>query len=114
MMIQAAFKMIKDNLDPEQVIDKTMSMINHWLAEEGIKQNPVQKEMLLSHVKAMVYRAKTLEPLPEVDHSLFDEISVESMALAKKTVALFDTLPVDEAYLLSVHYEVARANEDEV
>jgi len=111
-MTQAQFRMIEDNLDPEVITEKTIDIINTWLIEEQIKQNDVQKAMMLSHVKAMVNRSKTLEQLPEVDPSMFDELSQESMALARRTVALFDNLPVEEAYLLAVHYEVARANEE--
>ncbi|MCT6867884.1 MAG: transcriptional regulator, partial [Gilliamella apicola] len=59
---------------------------------------------------AMVERAKTLEKLPEVDPSLFDELSEQSLMLARKTVKLFNSLPMEEAYLLAVHYEVAIAN----
>ncbi|QIQ20871.1 transcriptional antiterminator [Zophobihabitans entericus] len=111
-MSQAKFKMIADDLNPEVVTDQTIEIINEWFKEAGVTQNEVQKAMLLSHVKAMVSRAKTLEKLPEVDPEMFDELSEESMALARKTVELFDTLPVEEAYLLAVHYEVARANEE--
>ena len=51
-----------------------------------------------------------LEKLPEVDPSLFDELSERSLMLARKTVQLFNSLPMEEAYLLAVHYEVAIAN----
>ena len=106
------YKMISDDLNPEFVTAEVIETINHWFREENIVQNDVQKAMLLSHVKAMVMRAKTLEPLPDVDPTMFDEISSASIDLARKTVALFDTLPMEEAYLLSVHYEVARANQE--
>lgn len=110
-MTQLQFRMIEDDLDPELTTDKTITIINEWLKELGIKQSEVQKAMLLSHVKAMVCRAKTLEQLPKIEPKMFDELSEESMALARKTVKLFNNLPMEEAYLLAVHYEVARANE---
>ncbi|MCO6552219.1 MAG: PRD domain-containing protein [Gilliamella sp.] len=104
------FRMIEDNLEPELVTEQTITIINSWLAQHQIIQNDVQKAMLFSHVKAMVERAKTLETLPEVDPGLFDELSEESLELARKTINLFDNLPIEEAYLLAVHYEVAKAN----
>ncbi|MCO6537485.1 MULTISPECIES: hypothetical protein [unclassified Gilliamella] len=104
------FRMIEDNLEPELVIEQTITIINSWLVQHQIIQNDVQKAMLFSHVKAMVERAKTLETLPEVDPGLFDELSEESLELARKTINLFDNLPIEEAYLLAVHYEVAKAN----
>ncbi|MDI6948402.1 hypothetical protein, partial [Serratia sp. Se-RSmG] len=77
---------------------------------ENIYTNAVQQQMLESHIRAMVLRSITGEPLPEVDKSLFDEISAESMQMAERVVDQFDTLPIEEAYLLSVHFEVAKDN----
>ena len=109
-MPQIQFRMIEDDLDPEVVTEQTIEIINRWLTDHQITQNDVQKAMLLSHVKAMVERAKTLEKLPEVDPSLFDELSEQSLMLAHKTVQLFNSLEKEEAYLLAVHYEVAIEN----
>lgn len=109
-MPQIQFRMIEDDLDPEVVTAQTIEIINRWLTDHQITQNDVQKAMLLSHVKAMVERAKTREKLPEVDPSLFDELSEQSLVLARKTVQLFNNLSMEEAYLLAVHYEVAIAN----
>ena len=52
----------------------------------------------------------TGEPLPEVEADLFDEISADSMRLAREVVAQFGNLPDEEAWLLSVHFEVAKDN----
>ena len=91
-MAQIQFRMIDDDLDPEVVTAQTIEIINRWLTDHQISQNDVQKAMLLSHVKAMVERAKTLEKLPEVDSSLFDELSEQSLVLARKNVQLFNRL----------------------
>ena len=48
--------------------------------------------MLLSHVKAIVERAKKREKLPKVDPSLFDELSEQSLVLARKIAQLFNRL----------------------
>ncbi|WP_413731007.1 glycine dehydrogenase [Sodalis sp. RH22] len=80
------------------------------LTERNIRINHVQDQMLHSHVRAMVMRSLTGEPLPEVDKELFDEISADSMAMAEAVVNLLDNLPIEEAYLLSVHFEVAKDN----
>ncbi|WP_170143372.1 hypothetical protein [Orbus hercynius] len=44
-----------------------------------------------------------------MDPTLFDEISEESIELARKTVRLFNNLPM-EAYLFAIHYEMAKAS----
>nr|WP_276318278.1 glycine dehydrogenase [Serratia microhaemolytica] len=92
------------------VTTQLLADITAMLAEKSIYTNAVQQQMLESHVRAMVLRSMTGEPLPEVDKSLFEEISDESMRLAKQVVNKFNTLPIEEAYLLSVHFEVARDN----
>ncbi|WP_181414594.1 glycine dehydrogenase [Gilliamella apis] len=93
--------MIEYDLDPEVVTAQTIEIINRWLTDHQITQNDVQKAMLLSHVKAMVERAKTLEKLPEVDPSLFDELSEQSLVLARKTVQLFNRYQIKLLMLFS-------------
>lgn len=96
--------------DAEATTEKVLKDIQVMLNAENIFTNDVQQQMLASHVKAMVLRSITGEPLPEVEKELFDEISAESMRMAERVVDLFGNLPIEEAYLLSVHFEVAKDN----
>ncbi|EPH2539503.1 MULTISPECIES: glycine dehydrogenase [Serratia] len=89
---------------------RVLADITAMLNAENIYTNAVQQQMLESHIRAMVLRSITGEPLPEVDKSLFDEISAESMQMAERVVNQFGTLPIEEAYLLSVHFAVAKDN----
>ncbi|MCC3702465.1 PRD domain-containing protein [Rouxiella badensis] len=93
----------------EQLLADIQKMLN----AENIFTNDVQQQMLTSHVKAMVLRSITGEPLPEVDKDLFDEISPGSMKMAEEVVEMLGNLPIEEAYLLSVHFEVAKDNNNE-
>ena len=93
-----------------ELADRMLAQVYALLSEHHIIPNAVQEQMLTSHVRAMAHRSVTGEPLPEVDASLFDEISAESMALARDIVAEFGNLPEEEAWLLSVHFEVAKDN----
>lgn len=95
----------------ELLAEKVMGQIAGLFATKGIVPNAVQQQMLASHVKAMALRSLTGEPLPEVEEELFEDISEESMALAQQVVDLFGNLPKEEAWLLSVHFEVAKENE---
>lgn len=110
-MSEVYFNMIVDDLNPEEVTEQLLVAVKELLASEGIYPNDVQQTMLASHLKAMVHRAKTREPLPEVDPELFEDISPKSMSLAERVVDMLNDLPIEEAYLLSVHFEVASANE---
>lgn len=93
-----------------EITARVLADITAMLNAENIYTNAVQQQMLESHIRAMVLRSITGEPLPEVDKSLFDEISAESMQMAERVVDQFGALPIEEAYLLSVHFEVAKDN----
>ena len=94
----------------EELATRMLGQVYSLLKSRGIIPNAVQEQMLTSHVRAMAHRSVTGEPLPEVEASLFEEISPESMALARDVVAQFGNLPDEEAWLLSVHFEVAKEN----
>ncbi|MDQ7882067.1 glycine dehydrogenase [Atlantibacter hermannii] len=94
----------------DHLAERMLAQVYALLHRHHVIPNAVQEQMLTSHVRAMAHRSVTGEPLPEVDASLFDEISAESMALAREVVAKFGNLPDEEALLLSVHFEVAKEN----
>ncbi|TPG61870.1 PRD domain-containing protein [Ewingella americana] len=96
--------------DAPATTEKVLKDIQTMLNAENIYTNDVQQQMLTSHVKAMVLRSITGEALPDVEKELFDEISADSMRMAEQVVDLFGNLPIEEAYLLSVHFEVAKDN----
>ena len=95
----------------QALADKVMNQIAALDAAHHIAANAVQQQMLASHVRAMAARSLTGEALPDVEAELFEDISPETMALAQQVVDLFGNLPVEEAWLLSVHFEVAKSNE---
>lgn len=92
----------------QALADRVMSQVADLFFAQDIAPTPVQQQMLVSHVRAMALRSRTGEPLPEVEEALFEEISPASMALAQQIVDLFGNLPVEETWLLSVHFEVAK------
>ncbi len=94
----------------ERLAHKMLQQVFALLSRHDIVPNDVQEQMLTSHVRAMAHRSISGEPLPEVDASLFEEISEDSMMLAREVVAQFGNLPDEEAWLLSVHFEVAKDN----
>ncbi len=94
----------------QALADRVMGQIATLFATKEIHPNAVQQQMLTSHVKAMALRSITGEPLPEVEAELFEDISSDSMSLAQQVVDLFGNLPQEEAWLLSVHFEVAKEN----
>ncbi|MFS2221248.1 glycine dehydrogenase [Pantoea sp. B65] len=94
----------------QALADKVMAQIGALFSAQTIHPNAVQQQMLVSHVRAMALRSLTGEALPEVEEDLFEDISPQSMQLARQVVDLFGNLPQEEAWLLSVHFEVAKEN----
>lgn len=94
----------------QALADKVNGQIAGLFAARNIRPDAVQQQMLTSHVRAMALRSLTGEPLPEVEEELFEDISPASMSLAQQVVDLFGNLPEEEAWLLSVHFEVAKEN----
>ncbi len=108
-MSDVQFNMLRDQLDPQTVTEAVVKLSIDWMAEQNAYPTEAQKKALTSHVNAMVLRANNMgNPLPEVEADLFDEISESSLNLAKRVVNLLVGLPIEEAYLLSVHFEVAK------
>jgi PRD domain protein (TIGR03582 family) len=99
-----------ESRDATQMTENVLAFISALYQTRNITPNEVQEQMLESHVRAMVHRSLTGEPLPEVEEELFDEISPDSLAMAREVVDLFGNLPAEEAWLLSVHFEVAKDN----
>ena len=98
------------NAEIQALAERVMTQITALFASQSITPNSVQQQMLTSHVQAMALRSLTGESLPEVEEELFEDISPDSLALAQQIVDLFGNLPKEEAWLLSVHIEVAREN----
>ena len=94
----------------QELADRVMRQIESIYQQHGIQPNAVQQQMLQSHVTAMASRSLSGEPLPDVEAELFEDIPSETLALAQQVVDLFGNLPREEAWLLSVHIEVARSN----
>ncbi|AIX49424.1 MULTISPECIES: glycine dehydrogenase [Pantoea] len=95
----------------QALADRILSQIAILYTAHQISPTPVQQQMLNSHVQAMASRSLSGEALPEVEAELFDDIPPDSLQLAQQIVDLFGNLPVEEAWLLSVHIEVAKSND---
>ncbi|HBV39386.1 MAG TPA: glycine dehydrogenase [Erwinia sp.] len=106
-----ALKTIDEQQAVQELADKVMLQTHELFAASHIYPNAVQQKMLASHVQAMASRSLTGETLPEVEADLFDDISPASLSLARQVVKLFGNLPEEEAWLLSVHVEVAKENQ---
>lgn len=89
------------------ITERTIVLLN----DNGIYPDALQQKMLATHIKAMAWRSYSGESLPELELEMFEEISSLSLRLAEQVCGWMKNLAYEEAYLLSVHFEVAKENE---
>ncbi len=102
------------SMDDAQIIELGLSLTERaivLLNSHAIYPDSLQKKMLETHIKAMVWRSFSGESLPELDMEMFDEISPICFTLAEQVCHWMESLAYEEAHLLSVHFEVAKENE---
>jgi len=66
----------------------------------------------VSHISGMVYRSTNEEPIQSVEKELFNEVSSDSIVMASEICTQLSNLHEDEKYLLSIHFEAAKLNEE--
>lgn len=104
-----AEKIIEESLHKEkltEVVDYTQKL----LEERGIHPTDLQWTILINHLSEMVLRFANHMKLQDVDISLFSEVSEESIEIAKKIAEKIGGMSVEEAYVLSIHFETAKLN----
>lgn len=90
---------------------KVKQILDQALIEmEVIGANPdeTQVEVLTNHLAEMVKRSETQEKLEDVDISMFDGLSQESLDAADRVATRIGNLNEQEKYILAVHFEVAK------
>lgn len=106
------------NEEIREIIDKCVDpekaeAIILWLAQRCQEKNlpftDYQWKSLVNHICAMVMRSKRGEVL-ELDISLFDEVSEDSLSLSQEVVTAIGGIGEAEKYLLSIHFEGVRLN----
>ncbi|EOH87687.1 PRD domain-containing protein [Enterococcus pallens] len=93
----------------QEVVDYTA----HLLEDKQIYPTDLQWTILINHLSEMVIREKEKRAILEVDPAMFSEVSEEAMLISQLVVKKVGELPKDEIYVLSIHFESAKQNEEE-
>lgn len=88
---------------------KVLSDTTLLLEKENILLTEPQVLSLASHLSAMVHRSLNGGEIPPIDKELFSEISEHSLELAEQVCFMLPNLDEGEKYLLSIHFESAKA-----
>lgn len=101
-------------VDQSEYKDKLVTVIDDIqtaLTEKQIVPTELQWTILINHLNEMLRRSDSGEKIPEVDPAMFAEISPEALEIAAEVVTSISNLPEDELYVLSIHFEAAKQNE---
>ncbi len=90
----------------EKLYDEAMSYIKN----KDYEIRDSQKEALLNHLSEMVKRNINKEKMEVEDKTVFNEISQDSIDKAVELVTQLKNISEEEAYLLSIHFEVVKYN----
>lgn len=93
-------------------LDASLEKISTLLAEQAIQPTELQWTILINHVNEMIKRSIANEKMSGVDPLMFEEVSKEALTIADQVVQHIGNLPQDELYVLSIHFEAAKQNEE--
>lgn len=103
-------KEIIESSSYQNELKKIIDYTNDQLKSNSIELNTVQWTVLINHLKEMIDRKKEGGNIPEVDPTMFSEVSSNSLSIADNIVKNIGNLSEDEKYILSIHFEVAKSN----
>jgi PRD domain protein (TIGR03582 family) len=92
-------------------LEAALEVITNLLNERAIVPTELQWTILINHVNEMIKRSIADEKMSGVDPEMFAEVSKEAIDIADKVVRHIGNLPQSEIYVLSIHFETARQNE---
>lgn len=106
---QEAQQMIDTSTYKNQ-LEEMIAYTNQLMKEQNIEATELQWTILINHLNEMIRREASQECIPQVDPAMFAEVSAEALAIAEAVVHKIGKLPIDEKYVLSIHFESAKQN----
>ncbi|KAF1302577.1 PRD domain-containing protein [Candidatus Enterococcus willemsii] len=106
---QEAQQMIDASAHKNQ-LEEMIAYTNQLMKEYNIEATELQWTILINHLNEMIRREKSQERIPQVDPEMFAEVSAEALSIAEAVTRKIGELPIDEKYVLSIHFESAKQN----
>ncbi|MGC6767389.1 PRD domain-containing protein [Enterococcus sp. LJL51] len=94
----------------KQELEESIRKTEELLEAASVVPTELQWTILINHVNEMIKRSKANEKMTGVDPAMFEEVSKEALSIAGALVEHIGNLPVDEMYVLSIHFEAAKQN----
>ena len=102
--------------DAQKIIDESkfkdeltaiIEFTNELISEKEISFSETLRTILVNHINEMIGRKMHKIPITEVDPRLFNDISTDAMLISKKIAKKIGIDDINEAYVLSIHFESA-------
>lgn len=111
MIINEQAQKILDESPYKNDLAEVITDTSQLMLENGIQATELQWIILINHLNEMIKREKSGEQIMSVAPEMFSEVSQEALAVAKAVSDKIGALPIDEMYVLSIHFESAKQNE---
>lgn len=105
MNLTAESKSIIENSDYHDQLLKVLDFTEKLVQKEGIELTDLQWTILLNHLNEMIQREETHSFLPQMDESLFSEVSDKAKDISRKVSYFIGKLPESEVLVLSIHFQ---------
>ncbi|MEY8538064.1 hypothetical protein AALM99_06375 [Lactococcus muris] len=93
-----------------EALKALVSEIEQVFARENLTASELQWKVMINHFDAVIARQLSGEKLPEMDSSLFADLSEQSMQLAREVAGSIKDIDESEIFLIAVHVENVLGN----
>jgi PRD domain protein (TIGR03582 family) len=111
MIINEQAQKIIDESPYQNDLAGVITEASQLMLENEIQATELQWTILINHLNEMIKRKKSGEQIMSVDPEMFSEVSQKALVIAKGVSDKIGALPIDEMYVLSIHFESAKQNE---
>lgn len=98
----------------QEELKQILTKIDGLLNDYHLHPTDTQWLIMVNHVNEMIKRKHTQSLLEGIDIALFQEISDTSLTISQTVVEEIGGLPMEESYLLSVHFETIKQNNESI
>lgn len=100
-------QIIRGSTHQEELVESLL-LVKSLSRKHGLVFSEQQELIFVNHVNEMIKRVEEEALVEGLDLALFKEISEEALTISRKIIQKIGDLPIDEVYLLAVHFENAK------
>lgn len=91
---------------------KALDLSKGLMEKHHINPTSLQWDVTINHINEMINRKYNGTNVPVVDDEMKQQISDEAVTVSSEIASFINLDSIDEVYLLAIHFELARLNND--